>query len=72
MFGTKLILDIHDIVPEFFASKFNKNGTKARVKANKCFPGVTVVFNDKQVIVKEEKSAADFHFDNLEDKILGN
>ena len=33
LFGAKIVLDIHDIVPEFYASKFRKPYTSATFKA---------------------------------------
>ena len=35
MFGAKIILDIHDIVPEFYASKFKRSADSFVVKALK-------------------------------------
>ena len=50
MFGTKVILDIHDILPEFYASKFSKNESSAIVKFIKLIENLSVCFSDHVII----------------------
>src|SRR5262249_24537529 len=48
--GAKLILDIHDVVPEFFASKFKSGGRNIYVRLLKIIEKAAASFVD-QVIV---------------------
>ena len=48
--GAKLILDIHDIVPEFYASKFNGNGGDAAFKALVGVERASIRFSDHVII----------------------
>ncbi|MGA2226531.1 MAG: glycosyltransferase [Syntrophobacteraceae bacterium] len=48
--GAKIILDIHDIVPEFYASKFNVARTSLVYKALEWLERVSVKFSDHVII----------------------
>ena len=48
--GAKVILDIHDIVPEFYASKFNVNRQSAIYIALKLLEKISVGFSDHVII----------------------
>lgn len=48
--GAKIILDIHDIVPEFFAAKFSSGNNSRLVKALKMVEKVSAAFSDHVII----------------------
>jgi glycosyltransferase involved in cell wall biosynthesis len=48
--GTKIILDIHDIVPEFYASKFNKGNGSIIFKALVFLEKLSMAFADHVII----------------------
>jgi len=50
MVGSKIILDIHDIVPEFYASKFDKSRTSLTFKLLIAIERVSALFSDHVVI----------------------
>ena len=50
MFGKKIILDIHDILPEFYASKFSKNEASVIIKSIKLIERISVWFSDHIII----------------------
>ena len=56
--GAKLILDIHDIVPELYASKFNRNGSNSLSKSLLAIEKASAKFSDHVIIsnhIWEEK-----------------
>jgi len=48
--GAKVILDIHDILPEFYASKFSKNEKSSIIKSLKWIESISVKFSDHVII----------------------
>ena len=48
--GAKIILDIHDILPEFYASKFSKNEKSTIIKSLKWIENISVKFSDHVII----------------------
>lgn len=48
--GTKVVLDIHDIVPEFFASKFGVSGDAPLVKALRLMEKVSAAMADRVIL----------------------
>ena len=48
--GTKIILDIHDIIPEFYASKFNKNRDSLIFKYLILMEKYSIAFSDHVII----------------------
>ncbi len=50
LMGAKIILDIHDIVPEFYASKFNVNKNSTAYEALKLLEKISVRFSDHVII----------------------
>ncbi len=50
MFGAKIVLDIHDIVPEFYASKFRKPYTSATFKALVGVEKASAAFADHVIV----------------------
>jgi len=50
MMGAKIILDIHDIVPEFYASKFNVSRESPTFKALVSIEKASVAFSDHVII----------------------
>ncbi len=50
--------------------KENTDGISARVQAQDCFPGTTIVFNDKELKIDENMKRVNFRKDKLEDKIV--
>ena len=50
MRGAKIILDIHDIVPEFYASKFNESRESILFKALALMEKVSIQFSDHVII----------------------
>jgi glycosyltransferase involved in cell wall biosynthesis len=50
MMGAKLILDIHDIVPEFFASKFKTSPKSPYIRALKTIEKISAAFVDHVII----------------------
>ena len=48
--GAKIILDIHDIVPEFYASKFNVSNRHITYKALKLLENISVMFSDHVIV----------------------
>jgi len=48
--GTKIILDIHDIVPEFFASKFGANSDNTYVRFLKIVEKAAAAFADHVIV----------------------
>ncbi|MBS3917360.1 MAG: glycosyltransferase family 4 protein [Deltaproteobacteria bacterium] len=50
LLGAKVILDIHDIVPEFYASKFNKTSKSLIFKALAGLEKASIAFSDHVII----------------------
>jgi glycosyltransferase involved in cell wall biosynthesis len=50
LFGAKVILDIHDIVPEFYASKFGTNNRSIIYKCLIIIEKISVAFSDHVII----------------------
>ncbi|MCJ7542086.1 MAG: glycosyltransferase family 4 protein [Desulfobacterales bacterium] len=50
LFGAKVILDIHDIVPEFYASKFGTNNRSIIYKCLLIIEKISVAFSDHVII----------------------
>lgn len=50
MMGAKIILDIHDIVPEFYASKFNVSRESPTFKALVSIEKASIAFSDHVII----------------------
>src|SRR5262249_13851784 len=50
LIGAKVILDIHDIVPEFYASKFSARDNSATIKALKTIERGSARFADRVII----------------------
>jgi glycosyltransferase involved in cell wall biosynthesis len=50
LMGSKVILDIHDIVPEFYASKFNTNRDSLVFKALVLLERLSIAFSDHVII----------------------
>lgn len=50
LLGAKIILDIHDIVPEFYASKFNKTSKSLLFKALAVLEKASIAFSDHVII----------------------
>jgi glycosyltransferase involved in cell wall biosynthesis len=50
LFGTKIILDIHDIVPELYASKFNKDKNSYTVKFLLLIEKFSIMFSNHVII----------------------
>jgi len=50
MMGAKIILDIHDIVPEFYASKFNVSRESPAFKALVSIEKASVAFSDHVIV----------------------
>lgn len=48
--GARIVLDIHDIVPEFYASKFNVNKESAVFKALALIEKASIAFSDHVII----------------------
>ncbi|MEN6490138.1 MAG: glycosyltransferase [Smithella sp.] len=48
--GAKIILDIHDIVPEFYASKFNKTDKSILFRALSMMERLSIKFSDHVII----------------------
>jgi glycosyltransferase involved in cell wall biosynthesis/peptidoglycan/xylan/chitin deacetylase (PgdA/CDA1 family) len=48
--GAKIILDIHDIVPEFYASKFNVSERHITYKALEFLEKISVLFSDHVIV----------------------
>jgi glycosyltransferase involved in cell wall biosynthesis len=48
--GAKVILDIHDIVPEFYASKFGSNSSPQTVRALKIMERLSAAFADHVIM----------------------
>ena len=53
LFGAKLILDIHDIVPEFFASKFNTSHRSLLYKLLIIAEKLSTAFSDHVIIAND-------------------
>lgn len=53
IFGTKLILDLHDPVPEFYVRKFNQDPDHIIVKALKWLEKVSADFADHVIVVTD-------------------
>jgi glycosyltransferase involved in cell wall biosynthesis len=51
--GSRLLLDIHDIVPEFFASKFNADETSRLVRALKLMERASASFADHVILAND-------------------
>lgn len=50
LLGTKIILDIHDIIPEFYASKFNKKMDSLVIKTLMHVEKLCIAFSDHVII----------------------
>ena len=50
IFGTKIILDIHDILPEFYASKFSSSKQGMMFKIMKFVEKLSVAFSDHVIV----------------------
>jgi glycosyltransferase involved in cell wall biosynthesis/coenzyme F420-reducing hydrogenase beta subunit len=53
MFGSKIILDIHDILPEFYASKFGIESGSLTFKALAAAERISIAFSDYVIIANE-------------------
>ena len=53
LFGARVILDIHDIVPEFFADKFGVSRDSFLVRALKCVEKLCCAFADHVIIAND-------------------
>jgi glycosyltransferase involved in cell wall biosynthesis len=51
--GAKVILDIHDIVPELFASKFGASGRFGLVRGLKCVERISAAFADHVILAND-------------------
>jgi glycosyltransferase involved in cell wall biosynthesis len=50
LLGTRIILDIHDIVPEFYAYKFGKNGDSLVYRMLKVMEKLSIAFSDHVIV----------------------
>lgn len=50
LLGSKIILDIHDIIPEFYASKFNNKNDSVIVKSLMFVEKISIAFSDHVII----------------------
>ncbi|SPF43085.1 Glycosyl transferase group 1 [Syntrophobacter sp. SbD1] len=50
LFGARVILDIHDLVPEFYAAKFSVGPTSVAFKALMFLEKVSIMFSDHVII----------------------
>ncbi len=53
LLGAKIILDIHDIVPEFYAQKFSVNQNSLIVKALKLIEKISIKFSNHVIIAND-------------------
>ena len=51
--GAKIVLDIHDILPEFYGSKFNKNGRSLSYKMVLLIERLSAAFADHVIIAND-------------------
>ena len=52
LFGAKIILDIHDIVPEFYMSKFNAKEKSVFYKLLLFVEKISCMFSDQVIIMR--------------------
>src|SRR5215510_2573656 len=51
--GAKVILDIHDLVPEFYESKFRSAKNERRIQLLKCIEKMSIAFSDFVIIAND-------------------